>query len=223
MDDYSQWLDPVDYGFSGGSLSPYDYSYDSFGSGSFYEPSFDTSYFDFSFDPTDYSFGSNDLDFFSANFDPVSGTYSPLEDYSFAGADLGFGSPLLGTKENLGLMGVVQENQNREGGILSGIMDSAKGVWDKAGDFINGKNNMSTLLALATLASMGQKPKGPVNAAGPAPSSVKATEIYNKFTPEQQANMQAFASKKNLVPLAQQFDPRTYGYGGEVKFFDREA
>lgn len=113
--------------------------------------------------------------------------------------------------------------QTRDGGILSGIMDSAKSAFSGVGDFMGGKNNMSTLLALASLASMGQKPKGPVNAGGPVPSSVRATEVYNKFTPAQQANMEAFAAKKNLIPLAQQFDPRLYGYGSEIKFFDREA
>lgn len=188
----------------------------------YFEPNYDYS-FDSGFEPS-YGFDSNfNFDsLFNSGYDPVTGGFDPSNDYGFQSEalNLGIGSPLLGTAENLGL--IAQESQNRDEGILSQIMNSAKSGWDKAGSFIGGKNNMSTLLTLATLASLGSKPKT-VNASGPAPSSVKATEIYNKFTPQQQANMESFASKKNLVPLNVNFDPRTYGYGGEIKFFDREA
>lgn len=206
--DYSGYTPsaPLEFFSDPSGFSDYqNYEPDYFGFDSFIDPVYSLPDFNDSFLGFDYSGGvTPEYDFITGLYDSSAPDTNqiPYQDY---------------------LETYVQENQNREGGILSGIMDSAKGVWDKAGDFINGKNNMSTLLALTTLASMGQKPKGPVNAAGPAPSAVKATEIYNKFTPEQQANMQAFASKKNLVPLAVQFDPRTYGYGGEIKFFDREA
>lgn len=189
------------------------------GTGSFEMPSgyFD-SFSDYNFDPNfDFSFdlGSNygwspDSWGLDSQYDPVLGMFVSNNNYGNIPEDSEY------------LASLAQESQNRDEGILSQIMNSAKSGWDKAGSFIGGKNNMSTLLTLATLASLGSKPKA-VNASGPAPSSVKATEIYNKFTPQQQANMESFASKKNLVPLNVNFDPRTYGYGGEIKFFDREA
>lgn len=190
----------------------------------YYDPSYDFS-LDFGYNP-DYDTSWFDNNSYGQSlFDPVTGGFYPSADYGFSDPsesfNLGIGSPLLGTAENLGL--IAQETENKDNGILSGIMDAAKGGFGKVNDFIGGKNNMSTLLTLATLASMGQKPKGPVNAGGPVPSAVQANEIYNKFTPTQQANMESFAAKKNLTPLAQQFDPRMYGYGGEIKFFDREA
>lgn len=176
----------------------------------YYDPSFD---FNLDLDP--YSYFTPDYD--TSFLDPSFGfaTSDPTQ-YGFSdmNTSLSQGSPLLGAGEILGYAPTAEEETRPN--VLGDIFGKTK-------DFINGKGNMSTLLTLATLASMGQKPKPAYNATGTIPSSVAATEIYNKFTPTQQANMESFAAKKNLMPLAQQFDPRMYGYGGEIKFFDREA
>lgn len=206
--DYSGWdtSSPLEYFTDPSGFSDYQsYEPDYFGFSSYEDPTYSLPNLDSGYLYDLFSSGDN------SGFDFVNGTYSTP----------GLDTNQIPYQEYANLL--AQENQNKDEGILSSILDSAKGAWDKTGEFLGGKNNMSTLLTLATLASMGQKPKGPVNAGGPVPSSVAATEIYNKFTPQQQANMDAFASKRNLVPLAQRFDPRTYGYGGEAKFFDREA
>ena len=187
------------------SYSPLEATYD-------YTPSYNFS------DYSDYGSSLDDFGSYGLNsiVNDYSGYVDPI-DFSSYGDNDQYQIPYQVYADAMG------QGSQQDQGILSNLLNIGRSGFDKANEFINGKGNMSALLTLATLASLGQKPKGPVNATGSMPSSVRATEIYDKFTPSQQANMEAFAAKKDLRPLAQQFDPRLYGYGGEIKFFDREA
>lgn len=186
--------------------------------GSFSMPSnyYDTNYFDLtpdwgqSFDAgLDYS---SMIDPYLSGIDPAIGDYS-----NFGGVtDWASGYSAQPNTNQIPYQDFANSQEDE------GIMSSLSGGFDKLKSLIGGKDNMSTLMTLAALASMGKAPTKPIDRSGAVPSSVLASSTYAPFTPSQQANMEAFASKKNLMPLAQQFDPRLYGYGAEQKFFDRE-
>lgn len=209
MDSFDTWgLDGAYYDPSSGSFS--------FDSNTGYDPSIDFNSFNYDLiDPNiDYSFNpspASAYDFGGSIF----GDQPLTADYSMQNSP----SPLnmMATNDIPINMGYEEPNN-----FLTDSLDAVSTGFGKIGDFLGSKNNMSTLLTLATLASMGKKPKN-VDQTGPKPGSVLASEKYAQFTPTQQAYMNALATRKNLMPLAQTFDPRTYGYGPERQFFTRES